>query len=188
MTNTFFTADTHFGHRGVLGMCQRPFTDIEEHDAALVAAWNAIVGPRDTVWHLGDFALGASPERCADLFRRLQGRKRLVRGDDPVEFARDPLSRQRRVDHQRQALPRAVIGHDEDAEAPPVVERVGDEVEAPALVRLLRHHRRRSRAQGSLATAALAHRQPLLSVEPEEHLVVESEALPPQRSRMSRRR
>ena len=81
MTKTFFTADTHFGHRGVLGMCQRPFTDIEEHDAALVAAWNAVVGPRDTVWHLGDFALGASPERCADLFRRLRGRKRLVRGN-----------------------------------------------------------------------------------------------------------
>lgn len=59
--------------------------------------------------------------------------------DDPVEFARDPLSTQRRVDHQRRAFPRAVVDHDEDAGAPSVVERVGDGVEASALLRLLRY-------------------------------------------------
>ena len=78
---TFFTADTHFGHAGVLHMSRRPFADIAEHDEMLVAAWNAVVGPRDEVWHLGDFAMGSSPERCAALFRRLRGRKILVRGN-----------------------------------------------------------------------------------------------------------
>lgn len=78
---TWFTADSHFGHAGVLAMSGRPFATIEEHDEALVAAWNAVVGPRDEVWHLGDFAMGASPERCAALFRRLRGRKCLVRGN-----------------------------------------------------------------------------------------------------------
>ncbi len=78
---TYFTSDSHFGHAGVIAMSGRPFASIEEHDEALVAAWNAVVGPRDEVWHLGDFAMGASPERCAVLFLRLRGRKCLVRGN-----------------------------------------------------------------------------------------------------------
>lgn len=81
MNKTYFTADHHFGHRGVIGMCQRPFADVAEMDEALVHAWNSRVGHRDEVWHLGDFAMGASPERCQALFNRLNGRKWLVRGN-----------------------------------------------------------------------------------------------------------
>ncbi|MCJ2035600.1 metallophosphoesterase family protein [Methylobacterium sp. J-068] len=79
---TFFTADTHFGHKGILAMSGRPFGSIEEHDEALIAAWNSVVGPRDEVWHLGDFAMGVTPERCAQIFKRLRGaRKILVKGN-----------------------------------------------------------------------------------------------------------
>ena len=59
MPNTFFTSDSHFGHASVLAPRMdrpRPFATIEEHDEALVAAWNAVVRPDDIVWHLGDFA------------------------------------------------------------------------------------------------------------------------------------
>ncbi len=76
---TFFTADTHFGHAGILR--SRPFVTIAEHDDALVARWNARVGPDDDVWHLGDFACGASRERCAAIFACLNGTKRLVQGN-----------------------------------------------------------------------------------------------------------
>lgn len=79
--NSFFTADSHFSHASILRMSGRPFGSIEEHDEFLVEAWNTVVGVRDEVWHLGDFALGASPERCAEIFRRLRGRKHLVRGN-----------------------------------------------------------------------------------------------------------
>lgn len=78
---TFFTADTHFGHKGVLSMAGRPFASIEEHDEALIAAWNAVVGPRDEVYHLGDFGMRGAPERYAQIFKRLRGRKCLVRGN-----------------------------------------------------------------------------------------------------------
>jgi calcineurin-like phosphoesterase family protein len=54
----FFTADTHFGHVNILRYCDRPFGSVEEMDAALIARWNRRVGPTDTVYHLGDFALG----------------------------------------------------------------------------------------------------------------------------------
>jgi len=32
---TFFTADTHFGHGGALGLFRRPFPDVASMDAAI---------------------------------------------------------------------------------------------------------------------------------------------------------
>ncbi len=78
---TFFTADHHFGHGGVIRMCGRPFASVEEMDEALVHAWNSRVRRSDVVWFLGDFAMGSSPERCRELFGRLNGTKHLVRGN-----------------------------------------------------------------------------------------------------------
>ncbi|MCJ2139635.1 metallophosphoesterase [Methylobacterium sp. E-066] len=77
----FFTADTHFGDPHILRHRGARYGSLEAHDAALVAAWNAVVGPEDSVWHLGDFAAGASREHCATLFAELNGIKRLVRGN-----------------------------------------------------------------------------------------------------------
>ncbi len=77
----FFTADTHFGHAGIMEMSGRRFATAEEMDEALIRRWNDVVGPRDTVWHLGDFAMGISPERCQAIFNRLRGRKCLIRGN-----------------------------------------------------------------------------------------------------------
>jgi calcineurin-like phosphoesterase family protein len=79
---TYFTADTHFGGPRVLRIDKRPFKDIPEHDAALIERWNAVVGPDDEVWHLGDFALHVREERIADLLRGLNGRKHLIVGNN----------------------------------------------------------------------------------------------------------
>ena len=85
----FFTSDTHFGDPRVLRFDHRPFADLAAHDAALIERWNAVVGPRDTVWHLGDFALGPGPERVAELVGLLQGEKHLIIGnnDDAATIA-----------------------------------------------------------------------------------------------------
>lgn len=85
----FFTSDTHFGDPRILRIDRRPFPDLPSHDAALVAAWNAVVGPDDTVWHLGDFALGPPPERVAALLGDLRGHKHLIVGnnDGPATLA-----------------------------------------------------------------------------------------------------
>jgi calcineurin-like phosphoesterase family protein len=81
MPQTWFTADTHFGHVNVLSFCGRPFPGIAEHDAALIRGWNARVAPGDDVWHLGDFALGLDPVALARVFARLHGRKHLIVGN-----------------------------------------------------------------------------------------------------------
>ncbi len=77
----YFTADTHFGHQGILRMSKRPFASIEEHDELLVKAWNATVRPGDEVWHLGDFAYRCTAEHAQRVFGRLNGTKRLVTGN-----------------------------------------------------------------------------------------------------------
>ncbi|OAS26871.1 metallophosphoesterase [Methylobacterium platani] len=100
----FFTADTHFGDRHILRQRGRLFASLAEHDETLVANWNAVVGVEDEVWHVGDFAAHAERAHCAAIFARLNGVKRLVRGnhdsnrvlelpwaDPPVESARITL-------------------------------------------------------------------------------------------------
>ena len=86
---TFFTSDTHFGDMRVLRFDHRPFPTLDAHDAGLIERWNARVGPRDTVWHLGDFALGPTPERAAAILGALQGEKHLLVGnnDDAATLA-----------------------------------------------------------------------------------------------------
>jgi calcineurin-like phosphoesterase family protein len=81
MPETFLIADTHFGHANILRYeaANRPFADVAAHDAGLIARWNARVGPRDTVWVLGDFAWSPAAARAA--LDALQGRIHLVMGD-----------------------------------------------------------------------------------------------------------
>lgn len=78
---THFTADNHWGHVGIIEMAQRPFAGVEEMDAAMIANWNAVVAPRDDVWHVGDFAHRIDQKRKATIFGRLHGNKHLVAGN-----------------------------------------------------------------------------------------------------------
>jgi calcineurin-like phosphoesterase family protein len=78
---TFFTADTHFGDAPLVRRRRAQFGSVEAHDEALIARWNTVVGADDTVWHLGDFTAGGSRDHCATVFGRLNGTKRLVRGN-----------------------------------------------------------------------------------------------------------
>lgn len=86
---TFFTGDTHFGDGRVLRFDHRPFPTLDAHDAGLIERWNAVVSAGDTVWHLGDFALGPTPDRAAAILDALRGEKHLVVGnnDDAATLA-----------------------------------------------------------------------------------------------------
>lgn len=82
---TFFTSDTHFGHRNILRLSNRPFRDIEHHNETLVENWNSVVEPDDTVIHLGDVALGPIHESL-QYIKRLNGYKILVVGNHDRNF------------------------------------------------------------------------------------------------------
>jgi calcineurin-like phosphoesterase family protein len=80
----YFTSDTHFGDPRVRQIDRRPFANMEDHDEALIANWNARVTPQDEVWHLGDFAYPRR-DRTPELLARLNGTKHLIIGNnDPA--------------------------------------------------------------------------------------------------------
>lgn len=76
----YFTSDTHFNHENILSFCHRPFTGLNSMNEGLIENWNSRVNKDDTVYHLGDFAMGPK-ELHAGFLKRLNGKKILVRGN-----------------------------------------------------------------------------------------------------------
>jgi calcineurin-like phosphoesterase family protein len=83
----YFTSDTHFGHANIIKYCDRPFKDTDHMDAVLIEKWNTIVSPADTVFHLGDVALGNIDKSLACV-SRLNGYKICVLGNHDRPFMR----------------------------------------------------------------------------------------------------
>ena len=77
---TWFTADLHLGHANIIRYCERPFADAEAMNRSLVQGWNDTVGADDTVWVLGDVALGKISETLT-MIAELNGRKLLLAGN-----------------------------------------------------------------------------------------------------------
>ena len=76
----WFTADLHLSHARIAELAGRPFTDVDSMNAAIVDAWNDRVTIDDTVWVLGDVALGKIADTLP-LVGLLTGRKILVAGN-----------------------------------------------------------------------------------------------------------
>lgn len=77
---TFFIADTHFGHASILSYDDRPFVDIESHDEELIASWNRSVHPEDDVYMLGDISYHRL-DKTQEILQRLNGNKYLIAGN-----------------------------------------------------------------------------------------------------------
>jgi calcineurin-like phosphoesterase family protein len=79
----WFTADTHFGHAGILTHQLKraaEFESVEAMDCALIDGINAVVGRNDELWHLGDFGWGA--QKYGHYRQRLRVRKlQVLRGN-----------------------------------------------------------------------------------------------------------
>lgn len=80
MVNIWITSDTHFGHTKILELSDRPFESVEEMNEILIENWNGCVSPKDTIFHLGDFAL-TTKEESQKIFNKLNGQKYLILGN-----------------------------------------------------------------------------------------------------------
>lgn len=83
----WFTSDTHLSHQNIIRYCDRPYRDTDHMDEDIIARWNEVVGPEDTVFHLGDIALGPIDKSLAKV-RRLNGYKIAVLGNHDRPFMR----------------------------------------------------------------------------------------------------
>ena len=80
MSQIYFIADTHFGHKNIIAYENRPFASVEDMDKALIENWNKAVQPEDTVFMLGDFSFYGK-EQTAAICKSLNGIKYLVQGN-----------------------------------------------------------------------------------------------------------
>lgn len=95
MSTTWFTSDLHLGHDAVAAM--RGFADPGDHDAAVLDAIRSRVGPRDTLWVLGDLALSGLTSALTAV-AALPGAKHLVFGNHDGGH---PMHRRSSVLHHR---------------------------------------------------------------------------------------
>ncbi|MCX6253807.1 MAG: hypothetical protein NTV31_04940 [Bacteroidia bacterium] len=49
---TFLIADTHFGHKGIIEMCNRPFQNMRAMNRYMIRRWNECVKEDDLVFFL----------------------------------------------------------------------------------------------------------------------------------------
>ena len=84
MGSIFLTSDTHFGHDREFLWGPRGFRSYIEHDEAVIANWNSVVGPEDTVYVLGDLMLGDN-EYGKACVARLNGHIKLIRGNHDTD-------------------------------------------------------------------------------------------------------
>lgn len=78
----WFSADTHYGHRNILTLCNRQFNSIEEHDAKLISNHNEVVGINDIYYFLGDFSFRCPSDYSANIIKKLNfGKMFLILGN-----------------------------------------------------------------------------------------------------------
>ena len=77
---TFVTSDLHIGHSNVIEYCKRPFNDVNHMTSELIKRWNETVHNEDTVFVIGDLAMGQL-EQTVPLLAALNGDKRLIPGN-----------------------------------------------------------------------------------------------------------
>ena len=78
----FYTSDLHFFHRKIVEFTNRPWA-AEDNNAALIDIWNTQIGPRDTVYHLGDFAFRNKNQHgdVLNILNQLNGNIRMIKGN-----------------------------------------------------------------------------------------------------------
>ena len=83
MSKTYFSADLHFGHRNIIKYCKRPFENEGHMDKVMIGQWNRTVGPKDTVYCLGDFTMlrDTGFDEVCKIIEQLNGYIKLIWGN-----------------------------------------------------------------------------------------------------------
>ncbi len=77
MNSIYMIADLHFGHVNVAKW--RGFDSVEKHDELIIENWNKTVNQNDSVYILGDVAMGDKSNIA--IIGKLNGHKKLILGN-----------------------------------------------------------------------------------------------------------
>ena len=88
MSEVYFIADLHFGHKNILSYDNRPFNTTEEQDQTIIDRWNDKVGLFDEVWILGDISW-YNVTKTIEILNQLNGEKRLCCGNHDDKFLKN---------------------------------------------------------------------------------------------------
>ena len=91
MSKILFISDTHFGHKNILRLNNRPYNDIEEMNRDFIEKWNNKVGKDDTVIHGGDVLFDTSAGR--KVLNELHGHIVLIKGNHDGRLLKDAQCR-----------------------------------------------------------------------------------------------
>lgn len=82
----YFTSDDHFSHANIVGLCNRPYADVDEMDRVLIENWNKKVKKNDTVYIIGDIVW--DKKKVAHYMEQLAGKKVLITGNHDSDWAK----------------------------------------------------------------------------------------------------
>lgn len=97
----WWTSDLHFGHRNIIDYVPRPFREVSHMNEMLVKYWNESVDPNDSVYIVGDFAMGQIAETLL-IAERLNGTKVLMAGNHDRCWMGAQGSAEKRADWQEE--------------------------------------------------------------------------------------
>ena len=83
---TLFVSDLHLGHKNIIDLCGRPFSDVDEMDDALIKNWNRKVNKNDVVYLIGDVVW--DKKKVGYYMEQLSGRKILIAGNHDASWIR----------------------------------------------------------------------------------------------------
>jgi calcineurin-like phosphoesterase family protein len=96
MSDTFITADEHYGHKNIITFCNRPFSSTEEMRETLIERHNKKVPNKKSYLtiHAGDmFWQTLTESEASEIMDRLNGRHAFLFGNHDELMERSPLTR-----------------------------------------------------------------------------------------------
>lgn len=76
----FYTSDTHFNHKRIIELSNRPFRDVDHMNHSIINNINEVAMPDDELWILGDMAMGTLIETL-ELIKLINPSVHLVNGN-----------------------------------------------------------------------------------------------------------
>jgi len=89
--NIFLFSDPHFGHINIIGLCHRPFGNVNQMNETILRNFNKVVRDSSLVYFLGDMAHGRNSKSYSYWFKQLNGHIIKLRGNHDTRGFRETV-------------------------------------------------------------------------------------------------